>query len=254
MASNKARKSAEKNKRNYDLKVRETTLEVGDRVLVRQVGLRRKYELADRWEKTPYVVIEIPNSDVPVFKVQKESDTHVVRTLHRNMLLPFTAISGKLEVPEPTVKPLRRKIFAKRVQDKVSENSSESDQSDTDSVLPSLYPVLQPRRRYNSNTSQMPSLITGTDPRFELSNSFSDHGSLHTKGAPNVIDVSDRSSANTIRTDSGQSNSTQPSEQPVHYPPVPRRSNRVRNDPDRFGEWVSGQISVDNPDTQEYFV
>ena len=91
VASNKAHKSAEKNKRNYDLKVRETTLEVGDRVLVKQVGLRGKHKLADRWEKTPYVVIEIHNSDVPVFKVQKESDTHVVRNLHRNMLLPFTA-------------------------------------------------------------------------------------------------------------------------------------------------------------------
>ena len=91
VASNEAHKSAEKNKRNYDLKVRETTLEVGDRVLVKQVGLRGKHKLADRWEKTPYVVIEIPNSDVPVFKVQKESDTHVVRNLHRNMLLPFTA-------------------------------------------------------------------------------------------------------------------------------------------------------------------
>lgn len=84
------------------------------------------------------------------------------------MLLPFTAIPGKLEVIEPSVKPLRRKNVAKRVQDKVLEYSFESDQSDTDLVFPSLYPVLQPRRRFNNNASQRPSPIIGTDPRFEL--------------------------------------------------------------------------------------
>lgn len=71
VASNEARKSAEKNNRNYDLKVRETTLEVGDRVLVRQVGLWGKHKLADRWEKTPYVVIEIPNSDALFLRFRK---------------------------------------------------------------------------------------------------------------------------------------------------------------------------------------
>ena len=33
-----------------------------------------------------------------------------------------------------------------------------------------------------------------------------------------------------------------------------RRSNRVRKAPDRYGEWVSGQLVVDNPESQEYFV
>ena len=71
VASNKARKSADRHKRHYDMKVREATLDVGDRVLVRQVGFRGKHKIADRWEKTPYVVIQIPNQDVPVYRIQK---------------------------------------------------------------------------------------------------------------------------------------------------------------------------------------
>ena len=45
------------------MKVRESKLEVGDRVLVRNVRSRSK--LDDRWERDVYVVISIPNSDIP---------------------------------------------------------------------------------------------------------------------------------------------------------------------------------------------
>ena len=48
---------------------------------------------------------------------------------------------------------------------------------------------------------------------------------------------------------------------PLDYPVVPtpvqgpvRRSNRVRKAPNRYGEWVSGQLVIDNPESQEYFV
>ena len=53
VASNEARKNTDRHKRNYDLKVREETLDVGDRILVRPVGFRGRHKIADRWEKTP---------------------------------------------------------------------------------------------------------------------------------------------------------------------------------------------------------
>ena len=44
-----------------------------------------------------------------MFKVQKESDGYAVKTLHRNVLLPFSAIPRTSEVeddlPSKTVKP-----------------------------------------------------------------------------------------------------------------------------------------------------
>ena len=52
IASKEAHKSAERNKLNYDVKVREATLDVGDRVLVRQVGLNGKHKLLTSGKKT----------------------------------------------------------------------------------------------------------------------------------------------------------------------------------------------------------
>ena len=43
IASKEAQKNAERHKARYDLKVREATLSIGDRVLVRQVGLKGKH-------------------------------------------------------------------------------------------------------------------------------------------------------------------------------------------------------------------
>ena len=86
------------------MKVREATLDIGDRVLIRNVGLRGKNKLADKRDKDPYNVIDIPDRNVPVYKAQRESGNPTVRTLHRNMLLPFSAIPGISEIrPTPSV-------------------------------------------------------------------------------------------------------------------------------------------------------
>ena len=92
-ASSEARKSADRQKGYYDDKVRYTNLEVGDRVLVKNVGLRGKQKLADLWEHCPYVVRSQPVPSIPVFEVVKEnSPGSKPRVLHRNMLLPFTGL------------------------------------------------------------------------------------------------------------------------------------------------------------------
>ena len=69
VASKEAQKNSDRNKANYDLKVGEATLDVGDRVLVRLVGLKGKQKLADKWERTPYMVVSIPNDNIPVYRV-----------------------------------------------------------------------------------------------------------------------------------------------------------------------------------------
>ena len=61
-ASKEVRKNAEKQKQFYDLRVRQSTLEPGDRVLVRNVGLRGKQKLADQWEHDIYIVKRQPTN------------------------------------------------------------------------------------------------------------------------------------------------------------------------------------------------
>ena len=92
VAQKESTKKGQKYKGHYDSKVRYSKLEVGDRVLVRNVSVRGKNKLGDKWERNPYIVIEKPNLDLPVFKVQQEENKGPIRALHRNLLLPFMSI------------------------------------------------------------------------------------------------------------------------------------------------------------------
>ena len=91
--------------------MQESKLQVGDTVLVRKVGLKGKQKLVDKWEQEPYLVKQIPNSDILVYRVQREVGKGPFCTLHCNMLLPFTVIpseeiiggiSHKIKPKEPT--------------------------------------------------------------------------------------------------------------------------------------------------------
>ena len=60
--------------------------------------LEGKNKLADKWNKHSYIVIEVLNEVVPVNFVQRKSGDLMVKTLHRNMLLPFTVIRSSLDL------------------------------------------------------------------------------------------------------------------------------------------------------------
>ena len=96
-AQEAAKRGTAQHKRYYDLKVRSTgALQPGDRVLVKNVGLRGKQKLADRWERHPYIILSQPNPDIPIYNVKLEnSRSRKIRTLHRNLLLPFMGLPLK---------------------------------------------------------------------------------------------------------------------------------------------------------------
>ena len=50
LTSSETKRIAEKNERYYDSNVRVAQFEVGDRVLVRKVGIQGKHKLADQWD------------------------------------------------------------------------------------------------------------------------------------------------------------------------------------------------------------
>ena len=75
-----------------DTKVRGATIQIGDRVLVRQLAFDGKHKLADKWKNDVYIVHRQPNSDIPVFVLKKDVGQWRSRTLHRNLLLPITSL------------------------------------------------------------------------------------------------------------------------------------------------------------------
>lgn len=88
LASEAAFKTHERNKRLCDKRVGFQTLDIGDRVLLRNLGLKGKHKLESRWSPIPYVVMgKMPN--LPVYKVKLEDGGGPVKTLHRDHLLPI---------------------------------------------------------------------------------------------------------------------------------------------------------------------
>ena len=54
---------ADRNKAYYNIKIRAATLAIGSYVLIRNVALWGKQKLADRWDKYPYVISNIPDKN-----------------------------------------------------------------------------------------------------------------------------------------------------------------------------------------------
>ncbi|KAK3742406.1 hypothetical protein QZH41_020713, partial [Actinostola sp. cb2023] len=70
VAKREAEKRAEYNKGRYDAKTVESSLQPGDHVLVKNLSVRGKNKLQDRWEDTPYTVIR-KSGDLPVYIVRR---------------------------------------------------------------------------------------------------------------------------------------------------------------------------------------
>ncbi len=101
LASHRALKSAERNKIRFDKLVTNSSLEVNDRVLVRNVRLHGKHKLAGKWESEVYVVIKRAG-DLAVYTVRPETRDGPLRTLHRDLLLPCGFLPAS-EVSSPTL-------------------------------------------------------------------------------------------------------------------------------------------------------
>lgn len=145
LASRNAAKSADRNKARFDQRVKPSTLVEGDRVLVRNVRLRGKHKLEDKWEKDIYVVIKRAG-DLPVYTVRAEANSAgKSRTLHRDLLLPcgFLPESEELEL-QPAVPVSRSQT---RSQTKLVLDSWEglSEEEEEEGRLPPVF-TLPPER------------------------------------------------------------------------------------------------------------
>ena len=91
-------KELERQKHYYDRKMRCQKLVVGDVVLVKEKGSASNYKINDKWEINPYMVLKHMKDDkgkqMPVFRLREIVEVGAPRekTLHRNMLYPFSSI------------------------------------------------------------------------------------------------------------------------------------------------------------------
>ena len=92
LAASHVDKANKSQKQRYDLKARSNRVVIGDRVLIRNVGLQGKNKLADRWKEEVFIVTAQPDPDIPVFELKPQVGRGRKRILHRNLLLPISSI------------------------------------------------------------------------------------------------------------------------------------------------------------------
>ena len=119
--------------------------------------------------KRPFYCSCIPTNNIPVFRVQKESDKSCIKTLHRNMLLPFSAIPEFPSTAEFSELAAKQKSLSKRSEikkqhtDSSSSEESDSDQPESDYSVP-RYIIPQKRDRTSFQKvvkSTVPDLSSG---------------------------------------------------------------------------------------------
>uniref|UniRef100_A0A669DH49 Gypsy retrotransposon integrase-like protein 1 n=1 Tax=Oreochromis niloticus TaxID=8128 RepID=A0A669DH49_ORENI len=82
----------------YDKRVGFQSLEIGDRVLLKNWGLKGKHKLQTRWSPVPYQVVgKMPN--LPVYQLKKDNGSGLLKTIHRDHILPVGQ-HVKLPIPE----------------------------------------------------------------------------------------------------------------------------------------------------------
>lgn len=131
VATENAKKTANRNKARFDKYVVDSTLKEGDRVLVRNVRLRGKHKLADRWETDMYVVLR-QSGDIPVYVVRPETRDGPQRTLHRDLLLPcgflpVTPVESETNTPKAVRRPRTRQHPKNDSSDGADGDESQSD-------------------------------------------------------------------------------------------------------------------------------
>ncbi len=136
-----ARQAADKthlrNKRAYDQKVKFQKIQEGDRVLLKNLGLKGKHKLESRWSSIPHVVVgQMPN--LPVFRVKPEEGRGRERTIHRDHILP---IGQSVRIPveqgceETNVRPRTRSSRTRQRQKNVNQREEMPEVTDSSSEV-----------------------------------------------------------------------------------------------------------------------
>ncbi len=147
VASDKVAESQRSNKERYDMKTRGAVVAVGDFVLVRNVGLKGAHKIADRWGEEVYKVLRQPSPGIPVFVVKRADGVGAEKTLHRNLLLPFSSVPpADLVKQDPPAGKVRKAKESRKVEvpESVDAGSSSSSEEGEETVWPVAAPRVRP--------------------------------------------------------------------------------------------------------------
>ncbi|XP_038574937.1 uncharacterized protein LOC119902683 [Micropterus salmoides] len=208
LASEASDKTHLRNKRSYDKRVICQLLDIGDRVLLKNLGLKGKHKLENRWSPVPYVVVgKMPN--LPVYKLKPEAGTGGVKTLHRDHILPIGQHVRMPEVEDEDGSSVRVKTRSgtRMRQEKVSLENQEvfqelQDFSDSSSDLEYYVPQRSPKP-YHAYLKQFPqgtknrtrcSQVTQEDPENvqESEESLAEESSAEEKSANEPVRFVDK--------------------------------------------------------------
>ncbi|KAJ8024914.1 ADP-ribosylation factor-like protein 5B [Holothuria leucospilota] len=75
-------------KKMYDRKATDQPLNRGDRVLIRKFNFQGRHKLEDLWNPQPYIIVDQPSLNFPVYGVKPEHGNGVTKVVHRNAVKP----------------------------------------------------------------------------------------------------------------------------------------------------------------------
>lgn len=137
IAKENSKKTAERNKRNHEGKVKSSVLHPGDRVLVRNLTPRGGTgKLRNHWEDEIHTVIRRVGEEGPVYEVKPERGKGRSRVLHRNLLLPCDYLPVEMELS--TLPKTKRKVDKPTSVERDDSSSEEDDEGCSQWYLPAV--------------------------------------------------------------------------------------------------------------------
>ncbi|VDI63428.1 Hypothetical predicted protein [Mytilus galloprovincialis] len=225
-AAKVADKAGKRHKTRYDLKVRHSNLQKGDRVLLKKVGFKGKHKLQNKWNRDPYIVESQPDTSIPVYVLKPEHGRSRKVTVHRNMLLPIFSL--------PTDEIVRQQIPSSCKKGKTFTRPQNLQKDDTvDSDKNELMLTEAPEFLPSSSSSSL--------PVSDLSSSRSDFsGDLlsDTSGQSSVHSGVNDSSTLSGMSASGHTENNSVAFEATDTQPVLRRTTRQCRAPQRYQDFI----------------
>ena len=228
LASKAADVSRGKQKKHYDKGIRHTQIFKGDRVLVRKTAFKGKHKLANKWESDPYIVLEQPNPDIPVFCIREENGIGK-KTLHRNLLLPIGTLplefeEKRLDRSSPLKKENVHVVDHTSIQEGEEESEVESEEEYVVRVLAEDDIQSEEEIQEGSETEEEPQALEETQPEEEIL--VDDELQDEEQGEEEFEEAEGEEDRATF---------------------VPRRSQRTSRPPQRFSDYVMQQHICNTP-------
>ena len=241
LASKHSESTSAKGKKQHDKKASYSTLEAGDRVLVRNLTERGgPGKLRSHWEDIVHVVVN-RKPDSPVYEIKPETGKGRHRVLHRNLLLPCDFL--------PLKPPQWRNRQAKKRRKTEHYNTRPVQEEDTSGSEGGEIPTYTLRERYRDAIPGQKETTKKSEAEYNDPNvqpeipETNDHGAP-SQDQPESSSSSDQSESIPPNDHSEPSLTNDQSKSPpviqFEMPPETRRSTRTRRPPETLNYYDFG--------------